>query len=93
MRLTCLLLSIFFLNGLCAQSTFTSGGKLRPEQALMDVRHYTIALDVDVEQHIISGYTIIDINILQPTNVLLFDLLDSFNIKRITVNNKNQKFD
>ncbi|QEC68084.1 M1 family metallopeptidase [Panacibacter ginsenosidivorans] len=92
MRLTCLFLFVFFVDSLLAQSTFTSGGKLRPEQAVMDIRHYTIALDVDVQQHTIRGYTIIDVDMLQPTSILLFDLLDSFNIKSITVNDKNQKF-
>jgi aminopeptidase N len=71
----------------------TSGGKLKPEQAIMDIRHYTIALDINIAEHFISGYTTIDFNLLQPTHVLLFDLLDSFNIKRITVNNKKQSFD
>ena len=35
---------------LCAQ-TLTSGGKLKPEQAIMDIRHYTIALNVDFNQN------------------------------------------
>jgi len=52
-------------------STFTSGGKLKPEQAIM-IRHYTIALDVDIAKKFISGYAIIDFNLSQPTNVLLF---------------------
>ncbi|HEX5153555.1 MAG TPA: M1 family metallopeptidase [Parafilimonas sp.] len=72
---------------------FTSGGKLKPEQAIMDIRHYTIALDVNIPEQFISGYTTIDFNLLQPTHVLLFNLLDSFHIKSITVNNKKQSFD
>ena len=42
-----------------------SGGKLKPEQAIMDIRHYTVALDVDTEQKTINGYTEIDLNLLQ----------------------------
>ena len=75
-----------------AQQQFTSGGKLKPEQAIMDIRHYTIALDLDIPHQHISGYTIIDVNMLQPANILLFDLLDSFIIHRITVNGKKQNF-
>ncbi|MDB5133869.1 MAG: pepN 2, partial [Mucilaginibacter sp.] len=41
--------------------TLTSGGKLKPEQAIMDVRHYTIALNVDFSQRSIEGYTTIDV--------------------------------
>ena len=76
-----------------AQPKLTSGGKLKPEQAIMDIRHYSIALDLDIPREHISGYTIIDVNMLQPTKVLLFDLLDSFIIHRITVNGKKQGFD
>jgi len=71
---------------------FTSGGQLKREQEIMDIRHYTIALDVNISEHFISGYATIDFNLLQPTHVLLFDLLDSFHIKSITVNNKKQSF-
>ena len=54
-----------------AQKRLTSGGKLKPEQAIMDIRHYTIALDVNVNEQSISGYTTIDVNMLQPTRTLL----------------------
>lgn len=52
-------------------SVLTSGGKLKPEQAIMDVRHYTIALNVDFNQHAIDGYTTIDVIMAKPTSVLL----------------------
>lgn len=74
------------------QAAFTSGGKLNPEQAIMDVRHYTISLEIDTVAKSISGYTIIDVQMLQPARVLVFDLLDSFAISRVTVNNKQQPF-
>ena len=76
-----------------AQQTFTSGGKLKPEQAIMDIRHYTIALDVNFEQRSIYGYTIIDVIMAQPTHVLLFDLLDSLGVKQVLVNNKKEAFE
>lgn len=93
MRIMILLSAMFFFNQASAQSAFTSGGKLKPEQAIMDVRHYTIALDVDVNLQIVDGYTIIDIVMQQPTRILVFDLLDSFNIRNIIVNNKKQSFE
>ena len=60
-----------------------SGGKLKPEQAIMDIRHYTVALDVDPEQKTINGYTEIDLNLLQPTGSLLFDLWHGLTIKQV----------
>ncbi len=79
----------FFANS----QKLTSGGKLKPEQAIMDIRHYTIALNLDIQKQYISGYTSIDINMLQPTKILLFDLLDSFTIHSILVNEKKQSFE
>ena len=73
--------------------TLTSGGKLKPEQAIMDVRHYTIALNVDFNQRTIEGYTTIDVIMTKPTNVLLFDLLDSLNVHSVLVNGSKQPFD
>jgi aminopeptidase N len=70
----------------------TSGGKLKPEQAIMDIRHYTIALSVNVEQKSIDGYTDIDVVMAQPTKVLLFDLLDSFKVSKVLVNNRPQPY-
>ena len=70
----------------------TSGGKLKPEQGIMDVRHYTIALNVDPKQKTIDGYTTIDVIMAQPTHVLLFDLLDSLNVSQVLVNNKKAPF-
>ena len=56
------LLSLVFLgHSVFAQHKLTSGGKLKPEQAIMDIRHYTIALNVDTAAQSISGYTTIDI--------------------------------
>jgi aminopeptidase N len=71
---------------------FTSGGKLKPEQAIMDVRHYTISLNVDFNQKSIDGYTTIDVIMAQPTKVLVFDLLDSLGVSQVLVNNKKQPF-
>jgi aminopeptidase N len=73
--------------------TLTNGGKIKPEQAIMDVRHYTIALDVDFDQKSIAGYTIIDVIMAQPTHVLLFDLLDSLGVSKVLVNNKQEPFE
>ena len=92
MKYVLTLLAICTFISANAQQKVTSGGKLKPEQAIMDIRHYTIALDLDIPHEYLSGYTIIDVNMLQPTKILLFDLLDSFIIHRITVNGKKQSF-
>lgn len=58
----------------------------------MDIRHYTVSLDVDPANQSIAGFTTIDLNLSQSTNVLLFDLLDSFQIKSVVVNGKGQTY-
>ena len=93
MRKLLFLVILLTTGQLHAQSAYTSGGKLKPEQAIMDVRHYTIALNVDFTDKSIDGYTTIDVIMAKPTHVLLFDLLDSFNIKEVLVNNKKEPFD
>lgn len=70
-----------------------SGGVLKPEQAIMDIRHYTVVLDVDPAQKTINGYTEIDFNLLKPTNFLLFDFWHGLTISQLWVNGKTQKFD
>ena len=73
-------------------SYMTSGGKLNPLQAIMDIRHYTLALDVDIERQQINGYTSIDLLLSQPTDTLLFDLVHLLTVKKITVNKKDAAF-
>ncbi len=91
-----LLLFLVPVTNLYAQnrdiSYMTSGGKLHPLQAIMDIRHYTLALDVDIKQETIAGYTSIDLILSQPTDTLLFDLVHLLRVSRITANNKTVKF-
>lgn len=89
-KLLTLLVSLAALQS--AGQALTNGGKIKPEQAIMDVRHYTIALKVDFERKAIEGYTIIDVIMAKPTTVLLFDLLDSLNVSKVLVNGKNEHF-
>ncbi|HEY4323286.1 MAG TPA: M1 family metallopeptidase [Mucilaginibacter sp.] len=88
-----ILLVLTLMNAKQLYAQFTSGGKLKPEQAIMDVRHYTISLNVDFNQKSIDGYTIVDVIMAQPTKVLVFDLLDSLGVSQVLVNNKKQPFE
>lgn len=87
------MIAVLLSVNIYAQQHFTSGGKLKPEQAIMDVRHYTIDLNVNFDQKSIKGYTTIDVIMTKPAHVLLFDLLDSLNVSRVLVNNKTQPFE
>jgi hypothetical protein len=70
-------LPIFFLLLLLAPAGWSqnlkSGGKLKPEQAIMDIRHYTIALEVDPARQFISGYTEIRMIFSEPPQTILLD--------------------
>ena len=72
--------------------TMSSGGKLKPLQAIMDIRHYTIALDVDVDKKAIKGYTEIELNLSSSTDTLLFDFTHILKVNKIVVDNKEQPF-
>jgi mannonate dehydratase len=68
------------------------GGKLKPEQANMDIRHYTIDLALDIPGKSVAGYTIIRLDLKAPATGLLFDLMDSFRVSKVTVNGKPAAF-
>lgn len=91
MRTILFLYFIFFSIALQAQD-LKSGGVLKPEQAIMDIRHYTIALDVDPKTETINGYTEINLNLLQPSTGLLFDFWHGLTISNIWVNGKRKNF-
>ncbi len=73
-------------------SDVTSGGKLQPLQAIMDIRHYTISLDVDIDKKAINGYAEIELNLSSSTDTLLFDFVHVLQVKKIIVDNSEQKF-
>ncbi len=90
------LLFCFFTVGVTAQdrdiSYMSSGGKLNPLQANMDIRHYTLALDVDIPNQAIAGYAVIDLILLQQTDTILFDLVHFLNVTGISEAKKNKTF-
>ena len=87
-----LLFLITTLSFAAQAQNLKSGGKLKPEQAIMDIRHYTLVLDVDPDLKTINGYTDIDLNLLQSTSSLLFDLWQGLTVKQVWVNNKKVNF-
>src|SRR5687767_1213345 len=91
MRALIILLLFCFVTAAHAQN-LKSGGVLKPEQAIMDIRHYTVALDVNPDARTIDGYTEIDLTLSQSTDVLLFDLANLLTVKKITVDKKEQRF-
>lgn len=69
------------------------GGPLKPEQANIDVRHYTIDLNLDIPGQAIAGSAEVKANVLQPAKELLLDLMDSFKVSKVTVNGEAATFE
>ena len=69
-----------------------SGGILKAEQAIMDIRHYTISLNVEPVKKTIDGFTEIDLVLTEPTQVLLFDLVGLLSVKKVRVNSRDYPF-
>lgn len=90
MRLTVFLTLISLTLG--AQN-LKSGGQLKPEQAILDIRHYTIALSVDPVQQTINGYTTVKLNLTAASPVILLDLWHGLTTSRVFVNKKQVQFD
>ncbi len=70
----------------------TSGGKLLPLQAIIDIRHYAITLDVDVTNQSISGFTELSLNLSKKTDTILLDLIHLYTVTKIKVKNKTIAF-
>ena len=73
-------------------SYLTSGGKLHPLQAIMDIRHYTIVLDVDIVNKSIKGSVEVSLNLSKKTDTLLLDLIHLYTVTKVKVNNKSVAF-
>ena len=71
----------------------TSGGKLSPLQANLDIRHYAINLDVDMAKKSISGSTEISLDVVNKSDTLLLDLIHLYQVTKILVNNKPASYD
>ena len=84
-------------NGVTAQdrdiSYLSSGGKLNPIQANMDIRHYSIVLDVNIAGQSIDGYTDVDLVLANPAETMLLDLVHLLQVKKVMVNGKPVAFE
>ncbi len=88
-------LSFFAKNALAQNrdiSYMSSGGKLHPLQANMDIRHYTIILDVDIDKKTIAGSTEIDMILSKPSDTILLDLVYLLKIEKVKANDKQVNF-
>ena len=73
-------------------SKMSSGGKLNPIQANMDIRHYTINLNVNMDKQTINGNVEVSLILLNQSETILLDLLQSYLVTKITVNNTPVRF-
>ncbi|MFT3949123.1 MAG: M1 family metallopeptidase [Agriterribacter sp.] len=70
----------------------TSGGKLNPFQAKMDIRHYTLSLDVDIPGKQIAGDAVVKMNLLANTDTVILDLVRVMKVSRVILDNKPVPF-
>ncbi|HMQ00587.1 MAG TPA: M1 family metallopeptidase, partial [Cyclobacteriaceae bacterium] len=87
-----LLLVFFCLPFLIQAQNLRSGGKLKPEQAIIDIRFYSIVLNVEPDEKRIDGHTEIDLILSEASPVLLFDLWNGMQVQNVWVNNRLQTF-
>lgn len=69
-------------------SYMVSGGKLNPLQAVMDIRHYAITVDVDIRKQSIDGHADITFDMSRPADTVLFDLVHLLRVTSIRRNGK-----
>jgi aminopeptidase N len=85
MRLASICIFLLAFTGAQAQKQEASGGPLKPEQANMDIRHYTVSLDVDPVRQSYSGYTEIKLGLATSATDMIFDLVSDFTVSSLTV--------
>jgi aminopeptidase N len=61
---------------------------LKKSQSVYDVLHYRIYIEVNISEKNISGNTEIRLNMLQSTEEISFDLINSYQVKEIYFNKK-----
>jgi aminopeptidase N len=88
----CILFTLLIFTASTHAQNLISGGHLKPEQAIMDIRHYTLALDVNVDSQTISGSTEINLLLKETSPVILLNLVDLMKVDKVTVNGKRQIF-
>lgn len=93
MRYLALLLAFCVLCHALPAQNLKSGGKLIPEQANMDIRHYTLSLTVDPDQQTIDGYTEIKMNLAKEADVIVLDLVHLLQVSQVWVNGKKVSVD
>ena len=71
----------------------SSGGKLKPVQANMDIRKYSLNLDVDIANKFIKGNTTVNLQLKNAADTILLDLIQHFHIEAIKVDGKPVSFD
>ncbi len=69
-----------------------SGGRLKTEQAIMDIRHYMITLDVDPARQFISGTAEIKLLLVTRAPDLILDLWHGMNVSDVWVNGAKESF-
>jgi len=87
LKINCLTMIILFSNAVYAQAPrqMSSGGILKPLQAIIDIRHYTIALAVDTDKKSLDGYTEVELVLSKPTDTILLDLAHQYTVTKINV--------
>lgn len=87
-----LLIPLLLIPVLISAQNLKSGGKLKPVQANMDIKHYTLSLEVDPATQTMKGFAEVDLILAQPTHDILLDLWNGYTISKITVNNQVTPF-
>ena len=98
MKNTIALICVFISSALIGQNSLdvsylSSGGKLKPLQAIMDIRHYDINLDVDIAKRTIQGNTIVTLNLSKQSDTILLDLVHLLKVSKVLVNKKIVNFE
>jgi aminopeptidase N len=69
-----------------------SGGVLSDAQAAYDVKHYDLAVSVDVANQSIKGVLTVKAQIVKPIKILVLDLDTPFTVEKVNLMNSRKQF-
>ena len=88
------LLAVSFLwaTVFASAQNLRSGGRLKTEQAIMDIRHYAVTLDVDPVKEFITGSAEIRLVLVTRAPELILDLWHELTVSQVWVNGAKEPF-
>jgi len=91
-RLIQIATAVYVFSSTIDAEGFTSGGVLHPSQSAYDVDYYELFFDVSPNRQFFTAISKAKISIQSPLDIIRFDLVDAFKVKKTFVDGIESQF-